>query len=301
MKRAMGKVLACAIVLAIVLSAMSCALAAAYPSKAFRLPAVRVRPTEAPVEESAGETVEGTIEESAGELTEETIEESAGEAVEESTGESAGETVEETIEESAGGAVEESGGERIGGAVEETAGEATEEPAGELVEEAVEESAGGSGLRYAFERDAEGRLVLDGQGNPIAIVPDGMELPLTYLRDADGKLVLDENGDPIVKDTVPADAEKLLTLEDQLNPDRYMDVYISWKDGRKEIGNEAILVAVLYGYDNLVYTLQWQNSKDDANWTDVPGATDARLCVVATEENACDFWRVQVIITDVLD
>ena len=185
--------------------------------------------------------------------------------------------------------------------MEETAGEATEEPAGELVEEAVEESAGGSGLRYAFERDAEGRLVLDGQGNPIAIVPDGMELPLTYLRDADGKLVLDENGDPIVKDTVPADAEKLLTLEDQLNPDRYMDVYISWKDGRKEIGNEATLVAVLYGYDNLVYTLQWQNSKDDANWTDVPGATDARLCVVATEENACDFWRVQVIITDVLD
>ena len=133
----------------------------------------------------------------------------------------------------------------------------------------------------------------------MAIVPEGMEIPVTYLRDENGNLILDENGDPIVKDTVPAGAEIIATLEDMLDPDCYIDVYIAWKDEKKEIGNEATLVAVLYGYDKVVYSLQWQNSKDDENWTDVSGATESRLTVTATEENAYDYWRVQVTVTDV--
>ena len=225
-------------------------------------------PTEEPVEEPTEEPVEEPVEEPAEEPTEVPVEEPTEEPTEE--------PVEEPVEEP----------------TEEPVEEPTEEPTEEPVEEPVEP-------RYTFERDADGNLVLDENGNPVAIVPEGMEIPLTYLRDENGNLILDENGDPIVKDTVPAGAEKILTLEDMLDPDCYIDVYIAWKDEKKEIGNEATLVAVLYGYDKVVYSLQWQNSKDDENWTDVSGATESRLTVTATEENAHDYWRVQVTVTDV--
>lgn len=184
---------------------------------------------------------------------------------------------------------------------EEPIVEETEAPAEEVVEEVVEEEAAEeeAAVVYTFERDENGALVLDESGNPVAIVPEGAEIPVTYLRDENGALVLDENGDPIVTATVPVDADKILTLADHLNPDRYIDVYISWAEGEAAVGNTATLIAVTYGYDNMVYSLQWQRSKDDANWTDVSGATSSRLTVVTTEENAYDYWRVQVIITDV--
>ena len=380
MKRAMRKVLACVIVLTVMLSAMSGALAANYPSKAFKLPAVKVRPTEAPAEQPAEVPAEQPAEEPAEKPAEAPAEQPAEEPAEqpaETPAEEPAETPAETPAEepadepeasASGRAVvvlkSESGSLNVRAAAskgatcvaylrhgdevtvlgvegkwthiltpdgvegyvassylreslpeepteepaeepaeepteeptEEPAEEPVEEPTEEPVEEPVEEPAE---LRYTFERDADGNLVLDENGNPVAIVPEGMEIPVTYLRDENGNLILDENGDPIVKDTVPAGAEIIATLEDMLDPDCYIDVYIAWKDEKKEIGNEATLVAVLYGYDKVVYSLQWQNSKDDENWTDVSGATESRLTVTATEENAYDYWRVQVTVTDV--
>ena len=152
---------------------------------------------------------------------------------------------------------------------------------------------------YRYERDAQGNLILDENGNPVVLVPDGMEIPLTWERDADGNLVLDENGDPIPKDTVPSDANKVATLTDQLDPNRYIDIYASWEDDVLAFGSHATLIAVLYGYDNAVYTLQWQSSADDANWQDIPDATESRYALTVTEDNYLNFWRVQVLITDV--
>lgn len=48
-----------------------------------------------------------------------------------------------------------------------------------------------------FQRDADGYLVLDGNGNPIMLIPDGEALPTGFERDASGNLILDVNGDPI--------------------------------------------------------------------------------------------------------
>ena len=385
MKNAMRKVLACVVVLTIALSTLGCALAADYPSKAFKLPAVQSRPAatpteaaapaeepaveeagepaadpveepaEAPVEEpepeeepqesivgsavvvlqnpdgslnvragadkgsdcvaylkhgdvvsvygtSGGWThvltangVEGYVassylqdklpEEPAVEETEEpTVEETEEPAIEETEEPAVEETEEPAVEETEEPAVEET---------EEPAAEPTEEPAVDATvePEAVE-------LKYSFERDENGALVLDENGDPIAIVPEGMEIPVTYLRDEEGNLILDENGDPIVKDTVPADAQVILTLKDKLNPDRYIDVYATAENGLY-FGREATMVAVLYGYDNAIYTLQWQNSKDGENWTDIPGATESRWTVVVTEENYLDYWQIQVTITGV--
>ena len=84
---------------------------------------------------------------------------------------------------------------------------------------------------YDFERNADGSLKLDEKGNPVAIVPEGMEIPVTYERDAEGNLILDENGNPIPKDTIPADAEYFDTIEDALDPNRTIDLYATWGEG----------------------------------------------------------------------
>ena len=54
----------------------------------------------------------------------------------------------------------------------------------------------------------------------------------------------------------------------------------------------------LYGYENLEYTLQWQQSKNNSDWTDIEGSTAQRHTDTITRENYKDFWRVQVIIPD---
>ena len=57
--------------------------------------------------------------------------------------------------------------------------------------------------------------------------------------------------------------------------------------------------ATLKGYDDLVCQFQWQQSEDSVAWTNIPDANEARLAVVTTEDNARDYWRVQVTIVDV--
>ena len=154
---------------------------------------------------------------------------------------------------------------------------------------------------YAYERDENGNLVLDENGNPIVTVIEGDEIPVTYLRNEDGELILDKKGDPIPTQTVPADAVITSTLEDDLDPNRTIDIYYSWNNQKPAIGGEVIFIAVLNGYDNLEYTIQWQQSKDNIDWLDVPGSNEARHTEIVTRDNYKDFWRVQVTITDAIE
>lgn len=61
-----------------------------------------------------------------------------------------------------------------------------------------------------------------------------------------------------------------------------------------ELGGDMVLTAVLTGFEDLNYTLQWQFSTDNANWADVDGATGSTLRVQMNEENRDYFWRVSV-------
>ncbi len=152
---------------------------------------------------------------------------------------------------------------------------------------------------YTYERDGEGELVTDDEGNPIVTVEGEAEVPVTYQRDEEGNLVLDENGNPIPVDTVPQDAEKVLTLEDVLDPNRSIDIYASWNNETPAFGGTVTFVAVLSGYDNLTYDLQWQQSEDNSAWVDIDGANELRYTVQVTKANYKDFWRVEVIVTGV--
>ena len=154
---------------------------------------------------------------------------------------------------------------------------------------------------YAYEKDEEGNLILDENGNPIVTVIEGDEIPVTYLRNEDGELILDEKGDPIPTQTVPTDAVISSTLEDALDPNRTIDIYYSWNNEKPAIGGEVVFIAVLHGYDNLEYNIQWQQSKNGKDWLDVPGTNEARYTETITRENYKDFWRVQVTITDAIE
>ena len=152
--------------------------------------------------------------------------------------------------------------------------------------------------KVTFERNEDGTLTLDQNGDPIPVVPEGAEVPVAYQRDENGELVLDKNGDPIVTQTLPAGSSVITSIYDKLDPQRRIDIYVYWGEEEPKLGMDATLTAVAKGYEQVVYTFQWQTSKDDVNWTDIPGATDAQYTVTVTEENYMDYWRVLVIIDE---
>ena len=156
---------------------------------------------------------------------------------------------------------------------------------------------GAKAFLYEYEKTQDGTLVLDENGDPLAILQPGRDIPKAWLRNEAGELVLDRKGNPIATQTVPAEAVKIKTLQDQLNPNRSIDIYATFDEQDATLGATARLTAVLNGYDNLIYALQWQQSNDGDNWTDLVSATHSSLEIETSEENANDFWRLLVIIT----
>ena len=73
-----------------------------------------------------------------------------------------------------------------------------------------------------------------------------------------------------------------------------LSVAISAESDVVELGGDMVLTAILTGFENLNYTLQWQFSTDNANWANVDGATGSTLRVQMNEENRDYFWRVSV-------
>ena len=175
---------------------------------------------------------------------------------------------------------------------------ATKAPATKAPELTYEEDEVAAPVKATFQKNADGSLILDANGDPIPVIPEGAEVPVAYQRDENGQLVLDANGDPIVTETLPAGSSMIASIYDQLDPDRRIDIYVSYEGEELDFGVEATLTAVPKGYEAVIYTLQWQTSKDDVTWEDIPGATEAQYTVTVTEENYMDYWRVLVIIDE---
>ena len=73
-----------------------------------------------------------------------------------------------------------------------------------------------------------------------------------------------------------------------------LSVAISAESDVVELGGDMVLTAILTGFEDLNYTLQWQFSTDNVNWANVDGATDFTLRVQMNEENRDYSWRVSV-------
>ena len=95
------------------------------------------------------------------------------------------------------------------------------------------------------------------------------------------------------------DGNKKLTLAEQLDPKRKITVKAEWDGEQLYFGDTATLRATLSGYDNAVYTIRWQTSKDGNKWEDIKGAEGAELKVTVTEDNYMNYWRAIVVVTAV--
>ena len=89
-----------------------------------------------------------------------------------------------------------------------------------------------------------------------------------------------------------------LKYEDEEEKEPSAHIAIQWgeSDDVNSLEEYAVLSAVLEGYEDKTYSLQWQISSDGQNWRDVDGAADKKLTVRLTEENAGSYWRV--LVTD---
>ncbi len=86
--------------------------------------------------------------------------------------------------------------------------------------------------------------------------------------------------------------------EEEEKPERHITVDVLWDVPDPVIGDTAHFVAVLEGYEELQYTIQWQYSPDEEIWFDIPYATEPTMDVVVTEENNEVFWRILVFVED---
>ena len=86
----------------------------------------------------------------------------------------------------------------------------------------------------------------------------------------------------------------------ELPADRSVDFEIEWDEEDPTIGSIAHFKAILNGYDQLVYTLQWQYSEDGEAWQNLENETEMNMDQEITMDNYEYFWRVEVNVMDVL-
>ena len=102
--------------------------------------------------------------------------------------------------------------------------------------------------------------------------------------------------DIIREEDLPATAQKMMT--GQIDDDgRSIDIYIDYDGEQLHFGDEVRIIGVLHGYDNCVFTLQWQRSADDTNYEDIEGENEFIYKFIVTQENYADYYRIQATIT----
>ena len=92
--------------------------------------------------------------------------------------------------------------------------------------------------------------------------------------------------------------EETLTLAERIeetNPDRSIDVNVTWDSEEPALGSTATLTMAMNGYDGLTYTVFWQCDKGDGWETVHEGAPVISFMVC--EENVNWQWRAGVTIT----
>ena len=79
-------------------------------------------------------------------------------------------------------------------------------------------------------------------------------------------------------------------------PERSISVHVTFDVPDPAIGDTAHFKAILTGYEDLDYTMQWQYSSDRSEWTDIAGEMKDTMDIVVTEENNHVYWRIVVYL-----
>ena len=153
------------------------------------------------------------------------------------------------------------------------------------------------------QMDGDPAELPDGDGPTVTETEDGTVIDMGETAEApvEGE---DANADKLEEDgeldedfTLPEEGE---LPEGDAEPEipeidfSTLSVAISAESDVVELGGDMVLTAILTGFEDLNYTLQWQFSTDNANWANVDGATGSTLRVQMNEENRDYFWRVSV-------
>ena len=104
----------------------------------------------------------------------------------------------------------------------------------------------------------------------------------------DGQEDLEETGEE-TEENIP---------ESETAPERHIRVDVTWDVPDPVIGDTAHFEAVMEGYDELQYTVQWQYSPDETTWYDIPNETNTTMDVVVTPENNTVYWRILVYVEE---
>ena len=305
-KKKMAIILASILALMLVGAAVASKIIASDP---YRLPSVKHRPTETPVV-TAEPTAELTAEPTA-EPTEEPVVEPTEEPIVEPTEEPAIEPTEEPVIEP----------------TEEPIVEPTEEP---VIEPTAEPTAEPTETPKPYDGpiavgNAEVHAAPDADSPVVFTVPNGAAIKV-FSTEGDWAKVeahgfsgylhrdhvrgvafaqpaatpVPEQPENITENDLPDNARLLGVIQDKLSAERSVSVYASYDGEYVTFGDTVTLYAVLHGYEDTVYTLQWQSSPDNASWADISGAVSASYAVTVTEANYTDYYRVAVTINGVI-
>ena len=267
------KVIAMLLALALTLSCVFALAEAApveTPAPVQEASAAPVAPEAAP-EATAKATPEATVE-AAPEATVEATPEATVEATPEAT-------VEATVEATPEATVE---------ATPEATVEATPEATVEATPEATVEATPEATVEATPEATVEAtpEATTEASAEPTEVPSDAEQTPVPSFEPAATQL--------------PEDAQIVVTIEDALNPSRYIEIYAAFEGDFLNIGDNVTLYAVLHGYDGLIYELQWQVQRG-GEWIDIEYETDDTYEFTLTEENCDDTWRIEVTITDMTE
>ena len=329
-KKKMAIILASILALMLVGAAVASKIIASDP---YRLPSVKHRPTETPVV-TAEPTAELTAEPTA-EPTEEPVVEPTEEPVIEPTEEPVAEPTEEPVVEPTEEPVVEPTEEPVVEPTEEPIVEPTEEPVVEPTEEpAIEPTAEPTAEPTETPKPYDGPIAVgnaevhaapDANSPVVFTVPNGAAIKV-FSTEGDWAKVeahgfsgylhrdhvrgvafaqpaatpVPEQPENITEDDLPDNARLLGVIQDKLSAERSVSVYASYDGEYVTFGDTVTLYAVLHGYEDTVYTLQWQSSPDNASWADISGAVSASYAVTVTEANYTDYYRVAVTINGVI-
>ena len=321
-KKKMAIILASILALMLVGAAVASKIIASDP---YRLPSVKHRPTETPVV-TAEPTAELTAEPTA-EPTEEPVAEPTEEPVVEPTEEPVVEPTEEPVVEPTEEPVIEPTEEPAIEPTEEPIVEPTEEP---VIEPTAEPTAEPTETPKPYDGpiavgNAEVHAAPDADSPVVFTVPNGAAIKV-FSTEGDWAKVeahgfsgylhrdhvrgvafaqpaatpVPEQPENITENDLPDNARLLGVIQDKLSAERSVSVYASYDGEYVTFGDTVTLYAVLHGYEDTVYTLQWQSSPDNASWADISGAVSASYAVTVTEANYTDYYRVAVTINGVI-
>ena len=286
-----------------------------------------IEPTEEPIVEPTEEPVIEPTEEPVVEPTEEPVTEPTEEPVVEPTEEPVIEPTEEPVTEPTEEPVVEPTEEPVIEPTEEPVIEPTEEPAIEPTEEPVTEP---TETPKPYDGpiavgNAEVHAAPDADSPVVFTVPNGAAIKV-FSTEGDWAKVeahgfsgylhrdhvrgvafaqpaatpVPEQPENITENDLPDNARLLGVIQDKLSAERSVSVYVSYDGEYVTFGDTVTLYAVLHGYEDTVYTLQWQSSPDNASWADISGAVSASYAVTVTEANYTDYYRVAVTINGVI-